>query len=127
MILNKNYFETNTIKAIYIIEKTTNTIAEYINIYQVKNSIYFTTKKIIINVLRDIYQDSDCICNAQQKYISFKQKLYQDFVFFCSTFIYLNYILNYNKTMLVQDLKTKNNKNLQNILTNNLREFDILA
>ena len=101
LILNKNYFEIDTIKTIYTIERIANAIAKYINIYWIKDSIYFTTQKIIIKIFRNIYQNFDCICNIRQKYISFKQKFYWNFAFFCSNFIYWSYVLNYNKAILV--------------------------
>ncbi len=72
LILNKNYIEINIIKTIYKIEKIANTIAKYINIYRIKDSIYFTTQKIRIKIFRNIYQDFDYICNIRQKYISLK-------------------------------------------------------
>jgi len=127
LILNKNYFETNTIKTIYTIEKIANIVAKYINIYRIKNSIYFTIQKIVIEILWDIYQDFDYIRNIRQKYIYFKQIFYQNFVSFCSNFIYLNYILNYNKIIFVQNLEIKINKKLRNILANNFRKFNILV
>ena len=126
MILNKNYFEINTIKTIYT-KEITNTIAKYINIYRIKDFFYFTTQKIIIEILRNIYKDFNCICNIRQKHRFLKQEFYQNFVFYCSNFIYLNYVLNYNKIIFVQNLEIKINTKLKNILTNNFRKFDILT
>ncbi len=56
----------------------------------------------------------------------FKQEFYQNFAFFYSNFIYLSYVLSYNKAIFVQNFEIKINKELRNILTNNSQEFNIL-
>ncbi len=43
LTLNKNYFEIDIIKTIYAIKRIADTIAKHINVYRIKDFVYFTT------------------------------------------------------------------------------------
>ncbi len=127
LIINENYFEINTAKATYVVERIGEDVVEHINAYQVKNVVYFKIVDIIMKILKNVYENSNRQRNARQKYLALKQEINQEFALFFFEFARLSHKLKYIDVMLRQDLETKINRELKSILVNNPQEFDNLS
>jgi len=119
LIINENYFEIDIAKATYIVERIDEDVVEHINAYRVKNAIYFKIVDIMMKILKNVYENSNCQRNVRQKYLALKQEINQEFASFFFEFARLSYELKYIDVMLRQDLETKINQELKSILVNN--------
>ena len=119
LIINENYFEINTTRVAYVVERIDENVVEHINAYRMKNVVYFKIVNIIMKILKNVYENSNCQRNARQKYLTLKQKINQKFALFFFEFARLNYELRYIDAMLKQDFETKINQELKSIFVNN--------
>jgi len=119
LIINKNYFEIDIAKTTYVVEKTSEDVVKHINAYRIKNVVYFKIVDIIMKILKSVYENSNCQRNAQQKYLTLKQKINQEFASFFFEFVRLSYKLKYIDAILRQDLEAKINQELKSIFVNN--------
>jgi len=127
LTINKNYFEINTTRVAYVVERTSEDVVEHINAYQVKDAIYFKIVDMVMKILKGVYENLDRQCNVRQKYLALKPKINQEFASFFFEFARLSYELKYIDAMLRQDLEAKINRELKSILVNNPQEFDNLS
>ncbi len=60
LIINENYFKIDIAKVTYVVEKIDKDVVEHINVYRVKNVVYFKIVNIIMKILKSVYENSNC-------------------------------------------------------------------
>ena len=69
---NEDHFNSEQIKAIYVIQRTDNEVVKHINAYRVIKMNYFIIFEMIFQMLKEIYEDTDRLRKIKQKYLNFK-------------------------------------------------------
>ena len=56
---NENYFDSEQVKAVYVIQRTDDETVKHVNVYRVVNADYFIIFEMMFQVLKKIYEDID--------------------------------------------------------------------
>ena len=124
---NENHFDSEQIKAAYVIQRTGGKAVKHVNVYRVVNASYFIIFEMMFQVLKEVYEDTDKLWKIRQEYLNLKQGLKEKFVSFYNKFIRNDRLLKYSDRMLMNDLIFKLNKSLRSALVNNSRRFESIV
>ena len=124
---NENHFDSEQIKTVYVIQRIDGEAVKHVNVYRIINANYFIVFKMMFQVLKEVYEDTDKLRKIRQEYLNFKQDLKEKFVFFYNKFIRNDRLLKYFDRMLMNDLIFKLNKGLRSALVNNSRRFESIV
>ena len=121
---NENHFDSKQVKTAYVIQRTDGEAVKHVNVYRIVNAGYFIIFKMMFQMLKEVYEDTDRLWKIKQKYLNLKQSLKKKFVSFYNKFIRNDRLLKYFDRMLMNDLILKLNKGLRSALVNNSRRFE---
>ena len=111
-----------------MISRTSDDVANHINAYRTGGKVgFFTTPLTVLEVLEDVYGDSDRERNARRIYSKLRQKVSQSFNVFYSEFKKQASYLKYDERTLIDDLKEKVTMRLREALSTVVIDFSIMT
>lgn len=126
LTVNRDHFEDDMAKTIYVISRTGGTAAEQIHSYRVEDPNYFTTPEELLDMLQDVMGNPNKRADMRRELKALKMKTTETFAAFLPKFRrYVTYLKLGEETM-VEELTEKIIPRLQRAIATNPVEFKTL-
>ena len=126
LTVNKDHFEDDTARTIYIISRTRGIAAEQIHSYRTEDSGYFATPDEVLSILQDVMGNPNKRSDMRREFKALKIKATETFAAFLPKFRKYTTYLKLDEAIMVEELIEKVTPRLQRAIATNTIEFNTI-
>ena len=126
LTVNKDHFEDDTARTIYIISRTGGIAAEQIYSYRAEDPGYFATPDEVLSMLQDVMGNPNKRSDMRREFKALKMKATETFAAFLPKFRKYATYLKLDEAIMVEELTEKVTPRLQRAIATNAMEFNTI-